>query len=339
MKTREEYHKSFKGVFVMRLYHKIAIMAAILAMSVSAAVIPSGIPAGYTGKVFTGDTLKGHPQQIPGVIKVVFFDEGGEGVGFHEMDGNGVGGGGTIRPLAADRSVEMQAFDSYWDWTILNTPETLGSWHESWINSSPTTGDWTKHTVKVLTAGTYTIDVHAAAVDSLNSMSLTFNDAAPILINNLPHVLNSQIHGGSEIWHIWNRFYDVATVELDTGMYTLKHQFVQGGWNFDWIQFRLKTASVSQQPAYRNPTAGPLGLKTIMSGDELKLSYNRSGAGEARISLVNCAGKNVLSSVERSGAVGPQSRAISLRNMRPGVYFVTVEQNGYREVKSFTLTR
>jgi Secretion system C-terminal sorting domain len=323
----------------MHLHHKIAAVAvAVFALSVGAAVIPSGLPAGYAGKVFTGDTLKGNAQQIPGVIKVVFFDEGGEGVGFHEMDGNGVGGGGTIRPLAADRSVEMQAFDSYWDWTVLNTPETLGSWHESWINSDPVNGDWTKHTVKVLTAGTYTIDVHAAAVDSLNSISLTFNNAAPIFINNLPHVLNSQIHQGSEVWHIWNRFNDVATVDLDTGLYTLKQQFVQGGWNFDKIIFRLKTSVGTKQPAFGNAAAGSLGLKTIISSNEMKVSYNRAGVGEAKISLVNCAGKTVLSSIEQSGTQGMQSQTINLRNMNRGVYFVQVEQNGCMEVKSITIT-
>ena len=95
---------------------------------------------------------------------------------------------------------------------------------------------------------------------------------------------------------------------------------------------------MSQPPAYRNPTAGSLGLKTFMSGDELKLSYNRSAAGDARISLVDCAGKSVLSSSERSGTIGPQSRTINLRNMRPGVYFVTVEQNGCKEVRSISLT-
>jgi hypothetical protein len=131
---------------------------------------------------------------------------------------------------------------------------------------------------------------------------------------------------------------NVDTITLDTGLQVVQLTFITGSWNFDWMRFRLLSTSVSQQPANRNPTAGSFGLKTIMSGDELKLSYNRSGAGEARISLVNCAGKSVLSSIERSGAVGQQSRIINLRNMRPGVYIVSVEQNGCREVKSFSLT-
>jgi hypothetical protein len=330
----------------MRLYHKIAIAAmaaAFFAISVGAATIPSGIPAGYLGKPFCCDTLMGHYQQIPGVVKLAFFDSGGEGVGFHDAD-NGHQGDCCLRKLAngtaiaADQPVDMQIFNSYWDWTINNTQEELGSWHISWIVSDPVTGEWQKMSVHVNTAGTYTIDQHAACVDSLNSTSMTFNNAAPIFVNNLPHVLASQIHGGSEIWHIWNLFKDVATVDLDTGLYVLKFQYVQGGWNYDKLIFRLLGSAVSQQPAYRNPTAGSLGLHAIISGDELRLSFKSPGTGEAKISLVNCAGKSVFSSAENSGATGLQCRTVSLRNMRPGVYFVQVEQNGCREVRSFSLT-
>jgi hypothetical protein len=308
-------------------------------MSVGAAVIPSGIPAGYAGKVFTGDTLKGNAQQIPGVIKVVFFDEGGEGVGFHEMDGTGVGGGGTMRPLAADRSVEMQAFDSYWDWTVTNQPETLGSWHESWINSDPVNGDWTRHTVKVLMAGTYTIDIHAAAVDSLNTISLQFNNATPILINNLPHVLASQVHTGSEVWHIWNRFMDVATVDLDTGMYTLKQQFVKGGWNFDWMRFTLKSASgVSDQMNARSAKTA-MDVRAILTDGRLSVLYNATDAFPARISLTDCSGKSILSSIDNAAIRGNRTVALNVHNLRHGVYFVNVEHDGIKEVKSIAITR
>jgi hypothetical protein len=322
----------------------LAASTATMLFSISnAAVIPSGIPAGYTGKVFTGDTLKGHAQQIPGVIKVVFFDEGGEGVGFHDADAgnvNTINHPNSMRTIngvqiQADYPVEMQAFDSFWDWTVLNTPETLGSWHESWTNL----GEWTKHTVKVLTAGTYSIDIHAACVDAANSISLTFNNAAPVLINNLPNVLPSQVHPGSENWHIWNRFKDVATVDLDTGLYVLKQQFVQGGWNFDKIIFKLKTTTQTKQTAYGNAAAGPPELNIVLSGDVLKLSYNRTGPGDSRISLVNCAGKTIASSIESRGVAGLQSCTFNLRTVGRGVYFVEVEQNGLREVRSLTTTR
>jgi hypothetical protein len=310
-----------------------------LTLSVGAAAIPSGLPSGYTGKPFTGDTLKGHYQQIPGVIKSVFFDEGGEGVGFHEMDGNGVGGGGTMRPDAKDRSVEMQAFDAFWDWTVNQTAEPLGSWHMSWINCDTINGDWFRMSVHVNTAGTYSIDIHEACVYQPNAQAITFNDAPRILVTGLDSVKNSQIHAGSESWHIWNLFKNAAEVTLDTGLYTLKYQFLKGGYNFDKLIFTLKSTKVTQQAAYGKTIAeGPVGLNIVQSGDELNLSYNRFGSGEAKISLANCAGKTVLSSVENSMTAGRHSRTMSMQAMRSGVYFVQVEQNGRREVRQFTVT-
>jgi len=103
----------------MRLYHKIAIAAmaaAFFAISVGAATI-LGHPRGIPRQALCCDTLMGHYQQIPGVVKLAFFDSGGEGVGFHDAD-NGHQGDCCLRKLAngtaiaADQPVDMQIFNS-----------------------------------------------------------------------------------------------------------------------------------------------------------------------------------------------------------------------------------
>jgi hypothetical protein len=337
----------------MRLHHKIALMAITCFLSVS--YLFAAIPAGYTGTPFSFDTLKGKPQQIPGIVKAVFFDNGGEGVAYHDNSAGNTGGtmrlNATNQQIAADINVDMQSYSGN-DWDVVgygtndqhdsSLNATITTWHLSWIDASgPTTvGDWVKCTIHVNTAGNYSIDFKQANVNAPpNLETLTFFNGTLVRIDsikNLPAVVNPP--GCPEPWHAWTVNMNVDTITLDTGLQVVQLTFITGSWNFDWMRFRLLSTSVSQQPANRNPTAGSFGLKTIMSGDELKLSYNRSGAGEARISLVNCAGKSVLSSIERSGAVGQQSRIINLRNMRPGVYIVSVEQNGCREVKSFSLT-
>lgn len=80
-----------------------------------------------------------------------------------------------------------------------------------------------------------------------------------------------------------------------------------------------------------------MGLHAVLSGDNLKLSYDGTGIGVTKISLVNCAGRNVFSSIEDGG--GACSRTISLRNMHRGVYFVTVEQNAVKTTVPFTICR
>jgi hypothetical protein len=335
----------------MRLHHKIALMAATCFLC--APYLFAAIPADYTGKPFCCDTLKGHPQEIPGVVKGTFFDSGGSEIAFHDSPGNQ---GGSMRlkngqQIQADLAVDMQSYSGN-DWDVVgygtsgqhdsSLNATTTTWHLSWIDASgpTTTGDWYKYTVHVNVAGKYTVDSKQAEANAPpNLQLLTFYNGTSVRVDSikdLPQCVTPP--GCPEVWHAWTVNMNIDTITLDTGLQVVKMAFVNGSWNWDWIRFRLMGTPVSQLPAYRNPTAGFLGLKTIISGDELKLSYNRSGTGEARISLVNCAGKSVFSSLERSGAVGQQSRALSLRNMRPGVYIISVEQNGCREVKSFSLT-
>lgn len=327
----------------MRLYHKVAAIAvALCALSAGAAVIPSGIPAGYTGKPFCCDTLMRHYQQIPGVIKAVFFDSGGEGVGFHDAtpgNDNTVEAVKSMRTdngvqIQADYSVEMQVFNSTWDWTVYLMPEDTGSWHISWIN--PT--EYQRMSCHVNVAGTYSICLHEVPASTPNTTSITFNEdtTTTIYVNNLHVPTAAQIK--SEVWHAWDTFPNVAQVTLDTGLYVIKYEYVQGGFNFDWLKFTLTTPLEAGFSPYVKSAAVPFGLHAILSGNNLKLSYFGSGAGNAGISLVDCAGRTVYSSTESGGgSVGPNTVSVDVRNMHRGVYFVKVEQNRRSEVKSLTI--
>jgi hypothetical protein len=82
-----------------------------------------------------------------------------------------------------------------------------------------------------------------------------------------------------------------------------------------------------------------MGLRTTLSSARLTLSYNAGAAASTRISLVNCAGKTVLSSIDENSAVGSRTASLDVRNLRQGVYFVKVEYRGGGETKSVTITR
>jgi hypothetical protein len=119
------------------------------AVLVSAAITQAAITASYTGTPYSGDTINGKPHQIPGIIKSVFFDEGGEGVAFHDTT-TGNTGGVFRKNASADQAVDMQPFQSgQWaDYNVNGSFETLGSWHLAWIDE----GEWLKFTVHVNTS-------------------------------------------------------------------------------------------------------------------------------------------------------------------------------------------
>ena len=216
----------------MSVLNRIVAAAAPCLLCVS--LLNAAVPAGYTGTVFTGDTLDGHPQAIPGVVKAVFFDEGGPEVGFHDTWSVNFG---TIRLDSADMHVGMQPFGSG-DRNADGSVPPQGSYHLSWID----VGEWIRCTVHVMTAGQYNISSYEAVSATPNSQSVSFNDGTPIPISNLAP---TTAPAGNEIWHNWNTFNNVATVNLDTGLFVLKLTFVTNSFNCDKLMFTLKNETGS----------------------------------------------------------------------------------------------
>jgi hypothetical protein len=334
-----------KGVPGMRLSIKIAIgaMAAMFcALSMNAATIPSGIPASYKGKPFCCDTLMGHYQQIPGVVKSVFFDSGGEGVGFHETTVGNQGGSMRLdknhQQIQADLPVDMQYFNSYWDWTVEGMTDSTGSqtWHISWIDP----GEYQRMSCHVNIAGTYSICLHEVPASTPNTTCITFNEdtTTNVYINNLHVPTAAQIHPGSEVWHTWDTFPDVGEVTLDTGLYLVKYTYVQGGFNYDWMKFTLKSGSgLALNFAVRQPHEA-MALRTFLASRTLSVSFNLPEAGNTSLSIINCRGK-VLNPTVRVLSEGAQTQSVPVAGISPGVYYLRLEHNGISAESRFVITR
>jgi hypothetical protein len=328
----------------MQLFHKLAVItAALFALSANGAVIPSGIPADYKGKPFCCDTLLGHYQQIPGVVKAVYFDSGGEGVAFHESNQNTTHQGDCcLRKLlngtaiAADQPVDMQIFNTYWDWTVQGTHPDTGSWHLSWIDSDTLLGEWVKMSVRVNAAGTYAIDLFEVPASDPNVTSITFNNAAPILVSGLHVPTGAEIK--SEVWHTWNLFPDVAEVSLDTGLYVLKYMFLKGGFNFDKLIFTLKSSSSAGLPALPQRRS-LLDVRPVVQGNSMTVGFDVLRAGATKFTVLDCSGRIMTHRVENSLASGTHTLIMDLGPVAKGVYLLEVEQNFVKTTVPFTVYR
>jgi hypothetical protein len=308
----------------MRLFGKVAVVAILCSIAVSTSW--SGIPATYTGKVFTGDTLKGHPQQIPGVVKAVFFDEGGEGIGYH--DGSSGNTGGTMRPLAADINVDMQPFNGL-DLYLDGSAPTKESWHLSWIDQ----GDWFRCIVHVNSAGTYNVGTYQAVASTPNTQTLTIDEGTPVTISNLATTPS----GNHEIWHNWKTFNNVASVKLDTGLHVVKWTFVTASFNFDKILF---SKSTDVQPSTASVTTRQSFAPRVASErNAVAVSFKLPEAGRTALSIVDCKGRTVASAPERFLAAGIQKQTLSTATLCPGIYFVKIRQNGSSIESRFAVTQ
>ena len=334
----------------MRLYQKLALMAAICFMS--APYLFAAIPAGYTGTAFSFDTLLGKPQQIPGVVKAVFFDNGGEGVAFHDAAGNQ---GGSMRlnasnqQIQADLAVDMQSYSGN-DWDVVgygtsgqhdsSVTATRQTWHLSWIDASgpASTGDWEKFTVRVNVAGTYSIDFKMAeAYDPPNLQLLTFYNGTTVRVDsikNLPKCITPP--GCPEVWHAWTLMANVDTITLDTGLQVVQLAFITGSWNFDWMRFRLLNTSTTQTSAMRAEQAA-LNIRTTVNENVLNVSFNLAKAGKTKVSLFDCKGRMTMPAITKNLSAGAQKQEIGLGNISRGVYLIQVEQNGMKAISPFTV--
>lgn len=313
----------------------LAIALAALSCLVSASLVSAALPPGYTAKPFAGDTLLGKPQQIPGVVKAMFWDNGGEGVSQH-MSGGIQGYSGN------DYDVIGYGTSGNFDSSVNATHPTS---HLAYIGcdnptaTPPIVGTWFKYTVHVNTAGTYYVDFkQATAIAPPNLQAITYYDGTSVTLDsvaNLPMCITPP--GCPEVWHAWTVNMNVDSVALDTGLQVVQINFHVGSWNFDWMRFRLKGGTGTQVPALLRSQAGPIGLRATLSGARLTLSYNAMAAASTRISITNCAGKTVVSSLDEKDAVGSRTASLNVRNLRPGVYFVNVERGNSWETKSITI--
>jgi hypothetical protein len=312
------------------------VFIAALALSINAA-----IPASYTGKPYCCDTLKGHYQQIPGKVVCVFFDSGGEGVAFHYPGGCG-SGGATMRKnaagqtIAADAAVCMQQYNGN-DHIFGSNPcqPEAGYWHLAWITpGSPTDpGEWLKFTVHVNMAGMYNITFHEGTGFYPNLQLLTFYDGQNVKTDSIS---NMRVDTPSciEPWHAWATTL-VDSVQLDTGLQVIQISFKVGSWNLDWIQFTLKSGTGTMEPVNLRHAGGSMNLKTAVSRNVLSISYNAVSPAVAKIHITDCAGRSVFRTLDNCGSVGRRSTALSVQNLRHGVYFLQLEQNGTKAISSF----
>ena len=222
-----------------------AISALLAALSI-AALAESHLPSGYKGTPYTDSHHTTAPQTIPGRVECAFYDNGGEGVAFHDTDPVNHGSGQLNPPdgsylhefrMREGVDISYTKFGNAPDriddspWTIVLPP--ANQLYVGWTEP----GEWFNITVDVKKAGAYTADLlytsnrgGAISVD-LNgipasghlAISSTFNQADPVAWRQ---------------WHHWNLAPNLVKLQLPAGRSLLTVRIVAGGqMNLSWLDF------------------------------------------------------------------------------------------------------
>lgn len=160
----------------------------------------------------------GSPVAIPGTIQVEQFDNGGEGVAYHDdSQGNS---GGSFR--STDVDIE---------------PASGGGYDVGWT----TGGEWLKYSVNVTAAGSYAAAFRVASPSGQGTFHLEANGA------NVSGTLAAPNTGG---WQNWQTV--TAVFNLQSGAQTLRLVIDSAGANFDSIQ--LAAAASTPPPSSTGST-------------------------------------------------------------------------------------
>jgi len=193
----------------------------------------------YKGKAWN-DSI----QQIPGKIQCELYDQGGEGVAYHDKDSinNGSGklnpaNGTFLNEFRMKEGVDISYTKSNdVDKNPYNLVEPL--WEQFYVGWTEP-GEWIKYTVKVNKTGTYKIGImYTASGDGSISMDLDGKQLTGELI--IPSTRNDKEPLTWRQWHHWNRIDSLATVELKKGIHLLTLRTVKhGNMNYDYLDFKL----------------------------------------------------------------------------------------------------
>jgi carbohydrate binding protein with CBM6 domain len=200
----------------MRLFVGVCVCAAILVQATRSADAVTSTP--YTGTA----------PAIPGIIQAANFDDGGEGVAYHDTTSGNTGG--------AYRQTDVDI-----------EPSTDGGYDVGWVAA----GEWLNYSVAVLTAGTYTVTFRVASAGGGGAFHLEMNGA------NVTGTVSVPDTGG---WQSWQSVARIVTLSAGAQTARLVMDTAAGRknvvGNIASMRFDAQSASAST-PYSGTPAAVP----------------------------------------------------------------------------------
>lgn len=186
----------------------------------------------FAGEPFHDRVHAGNPQRIPGAVFCAYYDLGGEGVAFHDTDGENQGSG-KLNPADGSYLNEFRRAEGLDISYTKPVPDRespsnqvvppLGLLYVGWNDP----GEWFNVTIETAAAGDYVADLlYTAQRDA--QVSLAVNGGASTAIT-----LASTFDAAETIpwrqWHHWNVARDAVTLALPAGTSVLTFRIVSGG--------------------------------------------------------------------------------------------------------------
>jgi hypothetical protein len=189
-----------------------------------------------------GKSFDNKKQQIPGRVQCEYYDLGGEGIAYHDVDSLN-NGSGKLNPANGNFLNEFRMKDgvdiSYTkkrgidDNTYNKVVPDSNQLYVGW--TSP--GEWINYTVQVNETAVYRIGLmYTANGDGSISLDLDGQPVATRLLISSTYNRNDTIAWRQ--WHHWNKTDSLASISLKKGTHKFTLRIVDHGqMNFDYLEF------------------------------------------------------------------------------------------------------
>ena len=187
-------------------------------------------------------------QEVPGKIEFEYYNEGGEGIAYHDSDSVN-SGSGRLNPANGTFLNEFrmkEAVDiSYTkpnnidDNPYNKVPPEMYKFYLGWTKP----GEWINYTVRVNNSGTYPIGLfYTSNGDGSISFDVDGQDATGTLKINSTSDSRDTIQWRQ--WHHWNKSDSIGSVTLKKGVHVLTlHIITNGNMNLDYMDLESNLKS------------------------------------------------------------------------------------------------
>ena len=206
-------------------------------------VLISLISYSFIYQTNSGKPWQNKMQQIPGKVECEFYNEGGEGVAYHDSDSIN-NGSGKLNPADGSYLHEFRIKEGV-DISFTKTgdiddnhynkvPRDMGKLYVGWT----VPGEWIKYTVKVNESGKYNVGLlYTSNGDGSIALDLDGKELAGNLKINSTHDDRDTVKWRQ--WHHWNKSDPLTTVKLQKGVHVLTiHIVTNGNMNLDYLEFK-----------------------------------------------------------------------------------------------------
>jgi hypothetical protein len=280
-------------------------------------------PAGYLGAPYSGAPLNGQPQTIPGRLFMGYYDDGGEGVAYHDNDSANQGvPWGNFRPAEAV-DVEWTKEDDYWADSAGNKVVPQHVYLIGWTG----VGEWVNYTVNIQTAGKYYI----SGMMSKDTGAIVRN----VVIDNKDTIGVIDV-SATGWWHTWRYYKNITVVNLPAGRHLVKI-YELGEGNMQYFDFDVQGSGANVPPA--PPRSRQPALRTFQRNGRAVLNFSLEFPGKVTACICDMEGKRLLSFDKEYTTAGSQAASFDVSRLSQGVYVVGLKQNGVGQTAVMKIIR